>query len=411
MNEHAPRLRRRLNLVLLTLYGLGTTIGAGIYVLVGKVAGRAGEHAPVSFLVAAVLAGFTAWSFAELASRFPKSAGEAVYVHRGLGRVGLAVVVGFLVIAAGVVSSATLAQGFTGYFREVIAVPPWAGTVGIVVVLSAIAVWGIGESVIVASLLTVVEVCGLLMVVWAGRGVLADFGGVMSTLAMPLEALPWAGVLAGSYLAFFAFIGFEDIVNVAEEAKNERRTLPAAIGLTLAVTTVLYLAVVMVAVRALPVGELAESSAPLVAVFERQTGRTGNVLSVIGVFAVVNGVLIQIIMAARVLYGMAAEGWLPASLAAVEPRTGTPMLATAVVAAVILVLALSVELEILAETATLFILGVFTLVNASLVSLKRRKAEPLGTVSVPLWAPVVGAGVSALFLVLTLTDLVRRIAL
>jgi len=408
MNEKPTGLRRRLNLPLLVLYGLGTTIGAGIYVLVGKVAGRAGEFAPISFLVAAGLAGFTAWSYAELSSRFPKSAGEAVYVRHGLGREGLARLVGFLVIATGVVSSATLAQGFAGYFGQLFAVPDPVATVAVILILALVAAWGIGESVMIAALLTVLEIIGLLMVIWAGRGILADLPGVARTLTPPFAALPWAGVLAGSFLAFFAFIGFEDIVNVAEEVRDERRTLPLAIGLTLVLTAVLYVLVVVIAVRAMPIDALRQSGAPLVDIFRHQTGGPGTVLTLIGAFAVINGALIQIIMASRVLYGMASQGWLPGVLAAVHRKTRTPINATVIIAAVIMALALLFDLELLAQVTTLIILAVFTLVNAALVRLKRRDGVPEGTVSVPLWVPVAGAGISAVFFVLTLLDLIEQ---
>ncbi|MDA0305234.1 MAG: amino acid permease [Proteobacteria bacterium] len=409
MNNTDTGLRRRLNLPLLTLYGLGTTVGAGIYVLVGKVAGRAGEFAPVSFLAAAVLAGFTAWSYAELSSRFPKSAGEAVYVRQGLKREYLARLVGFLVIATGVVSSATLAQGFAGYFGQLVAVPDPLATVAVILVLALVAAWGIGESVMIASLLTVLEVFGLLMVVWAGRDVLSDGSSILDTLTPPLAVVPWAGILGGSFLAFFAFIGFEDIVNVAEEVRDERRTLPLAIGLTLALTMVLYFVVVVIAVRSMPLDALRQSGAPLVEIFEHQTGRPGTVLKLIGTFAVINGALIQIIMASRVLYGMASQGWMPRVLASVHRKTRTPLHATAVIATLILLLALLFDLELLAEVTTLIILGVFTLVNVALVQLKRRGPPPQGCLSIPFWAPVAGAVVSAVFMVLTFLDLMGRI--
>ncbi len=411
MNNTDTGLRRRLNLLLLTLYGLGTTVGAGIYVLVGKVAGRAGAFAPVSFLLAAVLAGLTAWSYAELSSRFPKSAGEAVYVLQGLKREYLARLVGFLVIATGVVSSATLVKGFAGYFGQLVTVPATPAMIGVILILAVIAAWGIGESVMIASLLTVLEVFGLLMVVWAGRDVLSDGSAILDTLTPPLAVVPWAGILGGSFLAFFAFIGFEDIVNVAEEVRDERRTLPLAIGLTLVLTAVLYLVVVVVAVNSMPIEALRESAAPLVEIYEQQTGRPGTLLTMIGTFAVINGALIQIIMASRVLYGMASQGWLPGALASVNRKTRTPLTATAVITVLILALALLFDLEPLAEVTTLIILGVFTLVNAALIQIKRSGPTPEGCFSTPFWAPVAGAGLSAVFLVLTFLNLIGRAGL
>ena len=162
-------LKRSLNLPLLTLYGLGTTIGAGIYVLVGKVAGSAGPHAPIAFLIAGALVAFTAFSFAELSSRLPRSAGEAVYVHEGFGSQRLALVVALLVILAGLISCATISRGFVGYLQELMDLPGWLGIVLFIVVLAAIAAWGITESVALAGLITLIEAAGLIFVVWSGR--------------------------------------------------------------------------------------------------------------------------------------------------------------------------------------------------------------------------------------------------
>ena len=222
-----PALSRRLNLPLLTLYGLGTTIGAGIFVLVGEVAGRAGMAAPVSFLAASLLAAFTAFSFAELVARYPRSAGEAVYVREGFRSHRLALAVGLMVALSGVVSSATILNGSIGYLHEFVAVPRVPGVVLILALLAALALWGIGESVTVAAIFTVLEVGGLLLVVWVAKGSLADLPARGGELIPPLDGTAWIGVTAGTMLAFFAFLGFEDLVNVAEEAKDVTRTMPA----------------------------------------------------------------------------------------------------------------------------------------------------------------------------------------
>ena len=239
MNEHTvavepagPGLRRTLSLPMITLYGLGTTIGGGIYVLVGTVAGRAGLYAPLSFVLAAILATFLALTFAELSSRYPKSAGEAVYVSEGLGLQSLATLVGILVVIAGIVSAAALADGFSGYFRILFAVPPWLAVIGIAAVLGLLAAWGIGQAVALAAIITVVEIGGLALVVWAGADAITTLPSRAAELLPPFSAVAWGGILSGSFLAFYAFIGFEDMVNVAEEVKDVRRTLPLAIVLT-----------------------------------------------------------------------------------------------------------------------------------------------------------------------------------
>jgi amino acid transporter len=396
-----PALSRSLNLPLLTFYGLGTTIGAGIFVLVGKVAGRAGMAAPVSFLVASLLAAFTAFSFAELVARYPRSAGEAIYVREGFGSDRLALVVGLMVALSGVVSSATIINGSIGYLQEFVALPRVPGVVLMLALLTALALWGIGQSVTVAAIFTVLEIGGLLLVVWAAKGSLADLPTRGAELIPAADAAAWIGVTAGAMLAFYAFLGFEDLVNVAEESKDVTHTMPAAILLTLVVTTLLYLLVGTVSVLTVPPEELAQSGAPLAMVYERGAGGASGVVSGIAVFAVLNGALIQMIMASRVIYGLADQRELPGGLAWVHPRTRTPMVATGLVAGAILILALGFPLERLAETTSVIVLVVFTLVNLALVMIKRRGTPaPEGVRTYPIWIPAIGFAASAGFLAL-----------
>jgi amino acid transporter len=397
------RLRRRLNLPLLTFYGLGTTIGAGIFVLVGKVAGRAGMWAPVSFLVASLLAAFTAFSFAELVARYPRSAGEAIYVREGFRSRRLALAVGLMVALSGVVSSATIVNGSVGYMNEFVAMPQVFGVVLLVALLTLLAVWGIGESVTAAAIFTVLEIAGLVLVIWVAKHSLADLPARGGELFPPLESGAWIAVTAGAMLAFYAFLGFEDLVNVAEEARDVTRTMPAAILLTLVVTMLLYVLLATVAVLTLPPAELAESRAPLALIYERSTGGSAAIVSGIAVFAVLNGALIQMIMASRVIYGLADQGELSAALAWVHPRTRTPLVATALAAGVILALALFFPVERLAETTSVIVLIVFALVNLALVLIKRRGTPaPAGVRTYPIWIPVAGFAASAGFLALQL---------
>lgn len=394
-------LSRRLNLPLLTFYGLGTTIGAGIFVLVGKVAGRAGMAAPLSFVAAALLAAFSAFSFAELVARYPRSAGEAVYVREGFGSHKLALLVGLMVALAGVVSSATIINGSVGYLQQFVALPGVVAVILVLALLTALALWGIGESVTAAAIFTVLEIAGLLFVVWAARSSLADFPARAAEMVPGPSPAGWIGISAGAMLAFYAFLGFEDLVNVAEEAQDVTRTIPIAILLTLGITTILYALVASVSVLTVPPAELADSGAPLALVHERSTGASSRLISGIAVFAVLNGALIQMIMASRVIYGLAEEGEIPAGLAYVNARTRTPVAATVLVATVILALALFFPLEQLADATSVIVLIVFTLVNLSLVMIKRRgDPAPPGVRTYPVWVPTAGFIASAGFLAL-----------
>jgi len=402
---------------MIVLYGLGTTIGGGIYVLIGLVAARAGMLTPVSFLVASLLAGFTALTFAELSSRFPKSAGEAVYVKEGFGRKDLAVFVGFLVVLNGMVSSAALADGFVGYFQTLLPVPAWLAIVGVTIALGLLAAWGIGESVAAASLVTLIEIGGLIIIVWVGRDELMTLSSRTPELIPPFESVAWIGILSGSFLAFYAFIGFEDMVNVAEEVKNVERTLPRAIIFTLAITTVIYVVVALVAVLAIPPQQLSQSAAPLTAIFELKTGQDPILISLISIFAVLNGALIQIIMAARVLYGMSRHEMLPNSLgflADVHPRTQTPIKATASIILLVCILALGFSIEALAETTSLIILIIACLVNGALLRIKLDRNSFDGTdtvgLTVPIWVPAAGLLISLIFAAMVFIDLIKPLS-
>ena len=198
------------------------------------------------------------------------------------------------------------------------------------------------------------------------------------------------GVLLGAFLAFYAFIGFEDMVNVAEEVKQPRRTLPVAIILVLILTTLLYIVVALVAVLAVPPAELSGKGAPLAYIYELNTGRSPVVITLIGMFAVVNGALIQIIMASRILYGMSRQGWLPAIISRVHPVTQTPHIATLLVTAAILAFALWLPLLTLAKITSLITLLIFSLINLALIRVKLRDAHPKGVIVYPLWIPVAG---------------------
>lgn len=400
-----PTLKRSLSLPLVILYGLGTTVGAGIFVLVGKVAGVAGYQAPLAFALAAGLAGLTAFSFTELAARFPRSAGEAVYVQEGLGLPALTLAVGLTVALAGIVSSAAVTNGFVGYFHEFLDLPGPLVLGLVILILGGLAAWGIGEAVTAAALFTVLEVGGLVWVIWDGRDLAPEIWARLPDMAPDPSLVGVSGVLTGAILAFYAFIGFEDIVNVAEETRNPTRTLPAAIIWTLVVTTILYLLVAAVAVTAVAPERLSESAAPLAVVHETLTGGGAHGISLIAMVAVVNGALIQIIMATRVLYGLAAMGRLPAPLAKIDRRTRTPLIATVTVTILVLLFAYWLPLATLAETTSLLLLIVFSLVNLALLRVKRKTPAPQGMWTVPIWVPGAGFLVSLIFLIIGLVGI------
>ncbi len=390
MSDQAATLRRRLNLPLLVLYGTGITVGAGIYVLIGAVAGHAGRHAPLAFVLAAVVMGLTVGSYAELCTRYPVSAGEAAYVKAAFRSRVLSTVTGLLTLMVGIVSSAAVALGAVGYIQQFIDAPDALVVIVLVIALGFIACWGILESVLLASLFTIIEVGGLVAIISAAAYDRLPIAGVIFA-PPPLEAALWPGIAFASLLAFFAFIGFEDLANVVEEAKSPQRDLPRAMALTLVITTVLYVLIAAIAVVAVPVEQLAGAPAPLTLVYRKVAGIGPAAISAIAIVATLNTVLAQMTMAARVLYGMAGLGDLPRVFARVNRVTATPVVATFAVVAAVLLLAVAVPFERLAEGTSLATLVIFALVNVALIKLRWGKPRPRGEhFTVPLWVPVLG---------------------
>jgi len=386
----AAPLRRQLGLPLLVLYGVGITIGAGIYVLIGAVAGHAGKYAPWSFLLAALCMALTVGSYAELATRFPVSAGEAAYVRAAFHSRLASTLTGLLTILIGIVSSAAVALGAAGYIGQFIALPPSAVVTVVLLALGAVAAWGILESVLLASLFTLIEAGGLIAIVVAGFTAGLPFADVLLA-PPPLDLHVLSGIAYASLLAFFAFIGFEDLANVVEEAKVPQRDIPRAMVFTLLISTALYLAVAAIAVLAVPVDRLAASSAPLSLVFRAVSSISPASISAIAIVATLNTILAQMTMAARVIYGLARQGDLPRVAGHVHPKTATPLFATALIVATTIALALLVPFERLAEGTSLATLVVFALVNLSLLRLRHRKIHTPGPhVRVSVWVPAAG---------------------
>jgi APA family basic amino acid/polyamine antiporter len=379
-------LKRSLNLPLMVFYGLGTVLGAGIYALIGVVAEAAGMAAIWSFILAAPVAAVTAATYAELSMRLPFSGGAAVYADKAFNSRILTVVVGFAVILTGIVSAATLSRGFANYLPVLLPVPAPLAISGIIIVMSALAIWGIRESVITIAVVTCIEIGGLLLVVALAGGSLATLPERWSDMLPGNAGL--SGLIAGTVLAFYAFIGFEDMVNVAEEVKDPRRTMPRAILITLAAATLLYVLVALTAVLALPLETLAGHPAPLAAILQQQGPVYGSLISLISIIAVINGALVQIIMAARILYGMGKQYSGLSRFARLHPARRTPVLATVLVAGCVLGFALWLPLAQLATLTSLILLLVFTLMHAALIRIKAVDKNERGLC--PLWLPWLG---------------------
>lgn len=392
-NTEPDSLKQVFGLTTLVIYGVGDILGAGIYAVVGKIAGISGSLVWLSFLVAMVVAALTALSYAELGSRFPKSGGVAYFVQRAFNTDWLSLLVGWLMFSTCVVSMATLSKAFAGYLNTFApAFPPNLIVIALFAALAFVNFRGMEESSALNIFCTVLEVSGLLIVIFVSTFFL--LGGADSNNAAPIAApLSSSGnvllpVLQGAALAFYAFIGFEDIVNVSEEVKNPGRTVPRAILLALSIAGVIYILVSWLAVQVLSPAELQASQAPLLDVVKRaQPNFPPLLFTLIALFAVLNTALLNFVTASRLLFGMAREGLLPAWLGKLHARRATPYRTLLVILPIVILLALSGTLQFLAGTTATLILLMFCLVNISLVVIKRREHQTEGF-RVPYFIPV-----------------------
>jgi amino acid transporter len=386
-----PGLKRALGAFAITVYAVGDVLGAGIYALVGKVVGEAGSAATLSFGVSAVIALFTGLTYAELSSRCPYAGGAAAYCKRAYPYPIVAFAVGILVLASGISSAATISLAMTGYLEAFIVLPKWLGSLGLLLLLSWLNYRSIEESARVNLLLTAIEVFGLLFILAVGLLYAADLPAAeIAARATPAGSL--AGVLGGATLAFFAYIGFEDTANVAEEVRDARRVLPRAILTAIGVSCVLYISITLTALLVVPREVLSVSGAPLLEVLNvAGVHLPGNTFSIIALVAICNTGLLNLIMASRLLFGMAQDGLLPQVLARVHPQHRTPSIAVWAAFAVAAFFALSGGVEVLAKTTSFLLLTVFATLHVGLLRLKRQSPAPEAEVFVtPAWTPAVG---------------------
>jgi amino acid transporter len=297
-----------------------------------------------------------------------------------------------LLLLAGTVSAAAIAIGCAGYIATLLPLPLWMIIALSVAISGMLAAWGILESVRFAAVLTLVEILGLVIVVAAGIWHQPTIIFALPSVFPEPSDTPALGAIAlTSLIAFFAFIGFDGMVNIVEETENPARNMPLGIFITLMISTLLYFSVAAVAVLLLPLEDLGTSTAPISLLFERLTGISPLGITFIAIAATFNGIVIQTILSARIIYGMARVGRLPKGLAQLHVRTRTPLIATALVTASILIFALFFPIGILAERTSQLVLVVFILINLSLLRIKwRGDPAPDGIFIVPVVVPIVG---------------------
>jgi len=390
------RLNRAITPGLLLFFIVGDILGGGIYALVGEVAGETGGAIWAGFLLALVMAAFTAGSYAELVSKYPRAGGAGLYVHRAFKRPFLSFLVAFAVVVSGITSASALARGFGGdYLSTFVDIPVVLTAIALLALIAAVNLRGIAESVRINVGFTLVELSGLILIVIIAAVALGQ-GDAEPSRAFEFKENTsiFAATLAGAALAFYALIGFEDSVNVAEETREPHRSYPKALFGGLAIAGVLYLLVTIGTSMVVPTGDLADSSGPLLEVVKQgPLGIPEKLFAAIGLLALSNGALINMIMASRLLYGMAEEGVMPAPFGKVLPERRTPWFAILFTTALAALLVATGDLASLADTTVALLVVVFAIVNISVLVLRREAVEHEHFV-VPSAVPVIGVVIS-----------------
>jgi len=395
-----PSLKRVMGPGLLLLFIVGDILGTGIYALTGKVANQVGGAVWLPFLVAFVVAIITAFSYLELVTKYPKAAGAALYTHKAFGVHFLTYMVAFAVMCSGITSASTASRAFAANFVEAFDLDFSTGIgitllgLGFMTLVGLVNFRGVSESVKTNVVLTCVELSGLLIIIMIGLWALGvgdgDFSRVTTFDTGDRSAL--GAVVAGTALAFFAMVGFEDSVNMAEECKEPSRIFPKVLLTGLIITGCIYVFVSVTAIALVPVSELGEGDTPLLKVV--QAGAPGfpiGIFAFITMFAVANTALINMLMASRLLYGMSREGVLPPPLGRVHSTRRTPYVA--IVFTTLLAFGLITfvgEVPELGGTTALLLLGVFTIVNVTVLVLRRQPVEHKHF-RVPTVLPIIGA--------------------
>ena len=371
-------LKRNISGKMLYLFILGDVLGAGIYALVGQISGEVGGVTWVPMLVALALALLTAASYAELVTKYPRAGGSAVFAERAYGTPLISFLVGFCMLAAGVVSAAGLALAFAGdYLATFIDVPPVLGAVIFLAAIGLLNARGIKESVRANLVMTVIETTGLVLVVVAVGLMLGGGGGdVGRAVRFEEGSQPVFAIFGAALLAYYSFVGFETSANVIEEVRDPSRVYPKALFGALATAGVLYVLVGTAASIAVPSSELAESTGPLLTVITATgVGIPAWLFSAIALVAVANGALLTMIMSSRLTYGMSTQGLIPPVFSKVLPKRGTPWVAIATTTVVAMLLTVTGSIATLAETVVLLLLLVFLSTNIAVLVLRRDRVE------------------------------------
>lgn len=352
-----------------TMYGVGIILGAGIYVLVGSAAAEAGNSVWMSFLLGMAVSALSGLSYAELASMYPKAAAEYAFVKNAFRNNFLASTIGWLTVFVSIIAAATVALGFGGYLTEFVQIPIIVSAMVLIVGLSVVNFLGIRESSTLNIVFTLVEVAGLGIVIYLGF--FSNHLQHVNYLEMPFGI---QGVFSGFVLIFFAFIGFEDIVNISEETKNPRRVIPKAIFFSVLITGILYILVSLASIQIMPWNDLGKSVAPLADVTGKVLGVNGTaLLSAIALFATTNTVLIILLSGSRMLYGLSSHGSLHNMFSKIHFKTKTPWVAIVTIMMASILFVMIGNIITVANITVFLLVIVYSMVNLSVIVLRLRE--------------------------------------
>ncbi|WP_433540107.1 APC family permease [Streptosporangium sandarakinum] len=386
-------MKRVIGRKVLLMFVVGDILGAGIYALVGKVAGYVGGALWLPFLVAFVLAALTATAYAELVGKYPRAAGAALYANKAFGVPFVTFMVAFAVLMSGITSASAAARAFGGnYLGEFVTLPAVVGALIFLGLVTLVNFAGISESVRVNVVLTIIEAFGLLVIVAIGIYALVSGEGEPARAVQfhPVNGA-FLGVLGGTALAFYSLLGFEDSVNLAEECRDPQRDFPRALFGGITVAALIYMAVAFTATMLVDTRTLTESTGPLLEVVKvAGLAFPPKLFALIALLAVGNTALINMLMASRLVYGMAREGIVPGVFATVHHRRSTPWVAILFTVGIAVALVITGDVSGLADTTVLLLLCVFALVNVAVLVLRKDRVEH-GHYRAPSWMPVLGA--------------------
>ncbi|MET9669883.1 APC family permease [Streptomyces sp. NPDC006475] len=402
-------LKRAIGPKLLILFVIGDILGTGIYATTGKVAGKVGGALWLPFVIGFVVAILTAASYVELVGKYPKAAGAALYTQKAFKVPFLTFIIAFMVMCSGLSSASAAARAFSGdYFLEFTdAIPATLIAILFILALAALNLRGVSESVKTNVVLTIVELTGLMVILAIGASaVLSGEGDASRLTEFQATGTGYAlitSVLGATALGFFAFVGFEDSVNMAEETKDPVRTFPKAIFIGVGVTGTIYVLVALASSLLVDYKTLEKSSGPLLEVV-KAGGQDfpPKLFALIALFAVTNSALINIMMASRLCYGMANERILPRAMAKVLPKRRTPVVGIVFVSALAIGLVSTGEIEGLGDTTAFLLLCVFAVVNVAVLVLRKDPVEH-SHFRAPTVLPVLGA-ITSLILASPLAD-------